>query len=216
MSASQLLLLSHRRLHEQKQLGVEGWELILLSIMIGLETDKKSSGKCYFTHGPIPVEIDGDHPPSRKPFSATRAIPYCHTVCDCPSETPVSLGDDCVQVELIMPDEAHDVIREAVLQSVNPARYATVFFPLSAILAPEFLATYIKTGTDGFFHSSSHFLFLLTVAGSIILISEGRAGIDNTFTVHDGMSVALFRGGPVDTTSSFMQLHCRTTSALSQ
>lgn len=67
-----------------------------------------------------------------------------------------------------MPDEAHDVIREAVLQSVNPARYATVFFPLSAILAPEFLATYIKTG-------------------SIILISEGRAGIDNTFTVHDGL-----------------------------
>lgn len=49
--------------------------------MLGMEADKKSSGKCYFTHGSLPVEFDLKQPPTTKqPFLAIRSMPYCHTV----------------------------------------------------------------------------------------------------------------------------------------
>jgi ribonuclease P/MRP protein subunit RPP40 len=61
----------------------------------------------------------------------------------------------------------------------------------SALLEEDFFNTYIKTGTSFFsvFHepvAKQSPLVLISHLGNILMISEGRSGSDNVYTLKDG------------------------------
>ncbi|KAI9782069.1 MAG: hypothetical protein M1816_002010 [Peltula sp. TS41687] len=68
-------------------------------------------------------------------------------------------------VELILPEQAH---HDKFLEGLSRIKYCTVILSLEALLERDFLTTYIKNG-------------------NIIMLSEGRVGIDNTFRLSDGL-----------------------------
>ncbi|EFR03702.1 hypothetical protein MGYG_06699 [Nannizzia gypsea CBS 118893] len=72
------------------------------------------------------------------------------------------------KVELILPREVHESTWSSILGAVEPHKYARVIFPLSALLEGEFFTKYIKIG-------------------NVLMISEGRRGIDNVYTLKDGV-----------------------------
>ncbi|KAH7110834.1 ribonuclease P 40kDa subunit-domain-containing protein [Dendryphion nanum] len=69
-------------------------------------------------------------------------------------------------LDLILPSEIHALVRDTLLQ--HRLHYARVHLSLLDILSGDFFSTYIKQG-------------------NIMLLSEGRRGIDNVFEYHDGM-----------------------------
>ncbi|KAJ5777993.1 hypothetical protein N7520_001239 [Penicillium odoratum] len=71
-------------------------------------------------------------------------------------------------VETILPKDAYDSIQASLDATLQNPQYARVFMYPSDILENEFFNTYIKTG-------------------NILMISEGRAGLDTVFTLRDGL-----------------------------
>ncbi|KAI9825478.1 MAG: hypothetical protein M1826_006974 [Phylliscum demangeonii] len=71
-------------------------------------------------------------------------------------------------VELILSREAYGAIEGELSRKLRPIRYGTVNLPPSALLEREFLSTHIKTG-------------------NLIMLSEGRLGVDDTYTLCDGI-----------------------------
>ncbi|KAJ5454334.1 uncharacterized protein N7458_005290 [Penicillium daleae] len=69
--------------------------------------------------------------------------------------------------EIILPENVYTDIQTS-LDKLNQPQSARVFMSPSDLLEHEFFNTYIKTG-------------------NILMISEGRAGSDNVFTLHDGI-----------------------------
>jgi ribonuclease P/MRP protein subunit RPP40 len=77
--------------------------------------------------------------------------------------------------------------------------YGHVILPLKALVEGEFFNEYIKKGnvTLNFSVSSntsiSSFKFprdvLIWISGNILMLSEGRAGVDNVYTLKEGMDV---------------------------
>ncbi|PGH18545.1 hypothetical protein AJ79_00324 [Helicocarpus griseus UAMH5409] len=70
--------------------------------------------------------------------------------------------------ELILPKEIYDAAWDSISSQIQAPQYAKVIMPLSALLEHDFFNTYIKTG-------------------NILLISEGRSGVDNVYTLKDGV-----------------------------
>ncbi|KAI9886430.1 MAG: hypothetical protein M1823_001748 [Watsoniomyces obsoletus] len=119
------------------------------------ETDDGKTAKCYLTHGRLPAEIDPKNPPTkRQPFSAPASIAFTHTL------------------EMIMPEEAYHAIKERVFDQIQPIQYSVVIMPLSGLLEPDFLNTYIKPDIK---------------QEEVMMLSEGRPGIDNQFWLHRGV-----------------------------
>ncbi|KAJ6089727.1 hypothetical protein N7467_004943 [Penicillium canescens] len=71
-------------------------------------------------------------------------------------------------VEAIMPKEVYSQIESLLKATLDKPRYARVFMAPSALLEHDFFNTYIKSG-------------------NILMISEGRSGSDNVFTLRDGV-----------------------------
>ncbi|KAJ5632608.1 hypothetical protein N7490_008947 [Penicillium lividum] len=71
-------------------------------------------------------------------------------------------------VETILPKDAYDSIQASLDATLQNPQYARVFMYPSNILENDFFNTYIKTG-------------------NILMISEGRAGLDTVFTLRDGL-----------------------------
>ncbi|GIK03148.1 hypothetical protein Aspvir_007217 [Aspergillus viridinutans] len=71
-------------------------------------------------------------------------------------------------VEVILPEEVYSSIKGSLDAKVQKLRYARVFMSPSALLEGDFFNTYIKTG-------------------NILMISEGRSGSDNVYTLKDGI-----------------------------
>ncbi|GIJ81850.1 hypothetical protein Asppvi_000353 [Aspergillus pseudoviridinutans] len=71
-------------------------------------------------------------------------------------------------VEVIFPEEVYSSIKDSLEAKVQKLRYARVFMSPSALLEGDFFNTYIKTG-------------------NILMISEGRSGSDNVYTLKDGI-----------------------------
>ena len=74
---------------------------------------------------------------------------------------------------------------------------------LSDLLEREFLNTYIKTGTFNIFlfliqYIRSLFVWLMfaLTTGNILMLSEGRPGIDNLYSLQDGMCTQSSLQGP--------------------
>ncbi|KAF4214948.1 hypothetical protein CNMCM8980_008823 [Aspergillus fumigatiaffinis] len=71
-------------------------------------------------------------------------------------------------VEAILPEEVYSSIKDSLDAKIQKLRYARVFMSPSALLEEDFFNTYIKTG-------------------NILMISEGRSGSDNVYTLKDGI-----------------------------
>ncbi|KUM57539.1 hypothetical protein ACN42_g9649 [Penicillium freii] len=71
-------------------------------------------------------------------------------------------------VEVILPKEVYSQIKPSFETKLEKPRYARVFMAPSALLEHDFFNTYIKSG-------------------NILMISEGRSGSDNVFTLQDGV-----------------------------
>ncbi|KAE8383673.1 ribonuclease P 40kDa subunit-domain-containing protein [Aspergillus bertholletiae] len=71
-------------------------------------------------------------------------------------------------VEVILPEEAYKTVEGSLNTKLPKLRYARVFMSLSSLLEKDFFNTYIKSG-------------------NILMISEGRSGSNNMFTLRDGI-----------------------------
>ncbi|OAL69634.1 hypothetical protein A7D00_6348 [Trichophyton violaceum] len=72
------------------------------------------------------------------------------------------------KVELIIPRHVHEAAWISILGEIKPHQYARAIFPLSGLLEGEFFTKYIKIG-------------------NVLMISEGRSGIDNVYSLKDGV-----------------------------
>ncbi|KAJ5840499.1 Ribonuclease P Rpp40 [Penicillium rubens] len=70
--------------------------------------------------------------------------------------------------EVILPKEFYLQLKPSLERKLEKPRYARTFMPPSALLEHDFFNTYIKSG-------------------NILMISEGRSGSDNVFTLQDGV-----------------------------
>ncbi|KAJ5476440.1 hypothetical protein N7475_002169 [Penicillium sp. IBT 31633x] len=71
-------------------------------------------------------------------------------------------------VEVVLPKEVFSQIKPSLETKLEKPRYTRVFMPPSALLEHDFFNTYIKSG-------------------NILMISEGRLGSDNVFTLRNGI-----------------------------
>ncbi|OJD12212.1 hypothetical protein AJ78_07153 [Emergomyces pasteurianus Ep9510] len=69
---------------------------------------------------------------------------------------------------LVLPKEIYDSVWDTISSQIRIPQYARVIMPLSALLEHDFFNSYIKIG-------------------DILLISEGRSGVDNVYTLKDGV-----------------------------
>ncbi|EKG19454.1 Ubiquitin-conjugating enzyme E2 [Macrophomina phaseolina MS6] len=72
------------------------------------------------------------------------------------------------EADLILPDEVYAVIKQELDGSAGTFHYARVNMTLGELIDGEFFNHYIKTG-------------------NILMLSEGRRGIDNVFSLRDGV-----------------------------
>ncbi|GAD99363.1 hypothetical protein AOR_1_694184 [Paecilomyces variotii No. 5] len=70
--------------------------------------------------------------------------------------------------ELILPREIYNVIWESLDAKLQSLQYAKVILPLSSLLEGDFFNKYIKIG-------------------NVLMISEGRSGVDDVFSLRDGI-----------------------------
>ncbi|OJD25127.1 hypothetical protein ACJ73_03507 [Blastomyces percursus] len=69
---------------------------------------------------------------------------------------------------LILPEEIYDSVWDSISNRIQTHQYAKVIMPLSTLLEHDFFNPYIKIG-------------------DILLISEGRSGVDNVYTLKNGV-----------------------------
>ncbi|KAL1644742.1 hypothetical protein SLS58_004205 [Diplodia intermedia] len=78
--------------------------------------------------------------------------------------THAMLGE---HADLMLPDEVYEVIRQELDAAAGKFHYARVYLSLGEIIDGDFFNHYIKTG-------------------NVLMISEGRRGIDNVFSLREG------------------------------
>ncbi|KAL4977527.1 ribonuclease P 40kDa subunit-domain-containing protein [Aspergillus desertorum] len=127
--------------------------------MFGLEDDDTSGReKCYTTVAQLPQFFDPKQPPiKRSPFSA---ILGNHFIIGNPLRR--------CQVEVTMPKEVYLSIESSLYSKLQKPRYARLSMTLSSLIEGDFFNIYIKTG-------------------NIVMISDGRSGLDNVFTLKEGV-----------------------------
>ncbi|QSS49267.1 hypothetical protein I7I53_09581 [Histoplasma capsulatum var. duboisii H88] len=69
---------------------------------------------------------------------------------------------------LILPKEIYDSVWDSISSRIQTPQYAKVIMPLSVLVERDFFNCYIKIG-------------------DVLLISEGRSGVDNVYTLHNGV-----------------------------
>ncbi|KAF4260554.1 hypothetical protein KXV27_002788 [Aspergillus fumigatus] len=143
--------------------------------MLHFDDDASRREKCFTTITQLPAFVDPKQPPIKKsPFSAIANHPFVHTV------------------EILLPEEVYSSIKDSLDAKVQKLRYARVFMSPSALLEGDFFNTYIKAGTSFpfVFHdlvAKRSPLVLTSHPGNILMISEGRSGSDNIYTLKDGI-----------------------------
>ncbi|KAK0643336.1 ribonuclease P 40kDa subunit-domain-containing protein [Cercophora newfieldiana] len=79
------------------------------------------------------------------------------------------LGQDFVhRLDLIVPEEAYEAVHAAVVQNREAPQFKRVVISLRDVLSGDFFTEYIKKG-------------------NIMMVSEGRIGIDNVYCLKDGV-----------------------------
>lgn len=94
-----------------------------------------------------------------------------------------SEADFPAQVELIFPQEFAPAW-ESVRSKLRQLQYIRVILSLSALLEDDFFNTFIKAGVLTFL--SRVICRDPNSAGNLLMLSEGRPGVDNVFSLHNG------------------------------
>ncbi|KAA6406916.1 MAG: hypothetical protein FRX48_09214 [Lasallia pustulata] len=71
-------------------------------------------------------------------------------------------------VDVLLPEELYELICNDIESKLSSVQYSRVIMPLSALLEGDFFNSYIKSG-------------------NILMLSEGRPGVDNVFSLKDGI-----------------------------
>ncbi|KAL1879687.1 hypothetical protein VTK73DRAFT_6862 [Phialemonium thermophilum] len=112
------------------------------------------SSKCHFTYGTM-GHLDPRQLPSKgKPWI---------TISSC---------DFIRRVELVLPQESLETVRQVLITEKHPPEFRRVTMPLIDILSGDFFKKYVKLG-------------------EVLMLSEGRMGIDNVFSLRKG-NLTLF------------------------
>ncbi|KAI5300199.1 hypothetical protein KEM55_008874 [Ascosphaera atra] len=121
---------------------------------------------CRTTVGSLPLFIDPKQPPKKQtPFSTVQRHPFIHNHAVTSLERD---ADDVLKVQLLLPQEDYDAAWDARLRSIATCQYAKATMPIASLLEGDFFNKYIKTG-------------------NVIMISEGRPGVDNVYSLADGI-----------------------------
>jgi ribonuclease P/MRP protein subunit RPP40 len=93
-----------------------------------------------------------------------------------------------VKVELILPKKLYEVIENDIESRFPMPAFSRVILPLQALLEDDFFNEYIKKGT----RSSNILCFSnLVMVGNILMLSEGKHGVNNVYSLRDGERARL-------------------------
>jgi ribonuclease P/MRP protein subunit RPP40 len=134
--------------------------------------DTKHEQKCYVTHGAI-GHVDPKQPPTkRKPFANILDHQFIN------------------KVEMILPKELYDIMENEIFADSRSPVYSRVILPLETLVQGDFFTEYIKKGNNSISAGDGSTCFIPTEAyemsGNILMLSEGRIGVDNVFSLSEG------------------------------
>lgn len=89
-----------------------------------------------------------------------------------------------------MPDEAFEAVHEAVVKTRPAPEFKRVVMSLQDVLGGDFFTEYIKKGRSNIVGISA-LVKSNIVTGNIMMLSEGRIGIDNVYSLKDGMHTKI-------------------------
>ncbi|KAI6768200.1 hypothetical protein HG530_006209 [Fusarium avenaceum] len=108
------------------------------------------SPKCLVTYGSMGHVDTKQAPRKGKPWSSVVSLDFVH------------------KVDLILPTEAYDAVREQLANTQKPPRYSRVVMSLGDIVQGDFFTEYIRKG-------------------DVMMLSEGQTTVDTLFTLHEGV-----------------------------
>lgn len=91
-------------------------------------------------------------------------------------------------MDLILPQELYETIRESLVENTPSPQFLRVIMPLGEIVSGDFFREYVKLGAARCFAALPSPLLTLGLLGDILMFSEGKIGVDNVFTLRNGMS----------------------------
>lgn len=143
------------------------------------------SSKCFVTYG-VMGHLDPNQPPTKsKPWSTVAGQDFINRVCHSPP-CWTTFTNTYPQVELIIPQESFEVVRKILNEKAAP-EFKRVVMSLHDVLSGDFFIEYIKKGSLRPLFKPSQWRKLTRYAlGNVMMLSEGRKGIDNVFTFRNG------------------------------
>lgn len=78
------------------------------------------------------------------------------------------------------------MVRKELDGTVGEFHYARVYMSLGEIIEGDFFNHYIKTGESKQYYYDGNSSILSCLTGNILMLSEGRRGIDNVFSLREG------------------------------
>jgi ribonuclease P/MRP protein subunit RPP40 len=87
-------------------------------------------------------------------------------------------------VDLIVPEEAFEAVHAAVVKNRQAPEFKRVVMSLQDVLSGDFFTEYIKKGTCSMIQVLV--VACLTLPGNVMMLSQGRIGIDNVYCLKDG------------------------------
>lgn len=160
--------------------------------MLSFPKDTKHEQKCYVTHGTMGHLDPKQLPTKRKPFVNILGHKFIN------------------KVEMILPKELYEIMANEMDGVFGESRipvYKRVVLPLSALLEGDFFTEYIKIGEA--YERIGNLHFLTDFPGNVLMLSKGRIGADNVFSLSEGK---LLRFGHIEiehllTSSGILTLH---------
>lgn len=78
------------------------------------------------------------------------------------------------------------MVRNELDGTIGEFHYARVYMSLGEIIEGDFFNHYIKTSESKQYCHGGNFSILTCLTGNILMLSEGRRGIDNVFSLREG------------------------------
>ncbi|KAK3725058.1 hypothetical protein LTR37_000568 [Vermiconidia calcicola] len=139
----------------------------LHSQMLSLEKNDGLRPKCFFASSVLPSFVNHEQIPNKKkPFSTISGQAFSHTL------------------DVVLPRAAASSLQEHFGAEGGTLQYARVHMKLSEVIEGDFFNQYIKIGR-GLLQGSEHSTD--DRAGNILMLSEGRPGIDHGFSLSEGV-----------------------------
>lgn len=96
------------------------------------------------------------------------------------------------QLELILPEEIFEIVQSDLIYKNTKPTYMRVIMPLKALLEGVFFDEYIKKGKIGLWFPIG--MSVDELAGNILMLSEGRPGVDKVYSLREG-AIRVFNWG---------------------